>query len=149
MGCGKQETFINCADVSIIPMPYNPGSNKLRHSYQDPKLTSTSRGNQYRLYYRDMTRAGAPMTALQVHYQRCMATRSGIPGQDESCQSGCLKYPPECPIDKCKCVKDVYATKEFASTMEMADQWCLDKCNRYPAPECDETKCVIVYTKTA
>lgn len=153
MGCGEQETFINCADVTIIQMPYNykPTPATRNNNYLAPSLTSSPRSNQYRLYYRDMSRAGAPMTALAVKYQRCVSLHGEgksrkTPGQDSACQNRCLNYPPDCPADLCKCVKDVYATEEFRKVREMADQWCLDQCDKDPVGDCDESKCVVIYT---
>lgn len=132
-------------------MPYSYNHKSRAIYYLDPRLTSSSRFNQYRMYYRDLTRSGAPMTALSVPYQRCVALPKSAdalktPGQDEHCQSRCLKYPPDCPPELCRCIVDVKARKSFSQPM--ADQWCLDQCNVFPANNCNETRCEISYTKS-
>ncbi|CAL8120249.1 unnamed protein product [Orchesella dallaii] len=140
LGCGPQETFINCADVSITPLP------AASRYWLDPKLTSSPRSNPYRKYYRDQSRPGAPMTALAMRFQRCVAIDNTAknPGMDETCQNRCMRYPPDCPPDTCKCVNDVKAIGLFAKR-PMANQWCLDQCNVYPPKKCDETKCLVEY----
>ncbi|ODM90326.1 hypothetical protein Ocin01_16356, partial [Orchesella cincta] len=168
LGCGPQETFINCADVAVVPLP------AASRYWLDPKLTSSSRANPYRKYYRDQSRAGAPMTALAMRYfkkicmhanisinvllekelirngklfcrfQRCVALDSKSPGMDENCQTRCMRYPPDCPPDMCKCVKDATAIGAFAK-QPMAHQWCLDQCNVYPPKDCNPYKCSVEY----
>ena len=43
---------------------------------------------------------------LVVTSQVCVSTQlySYIPGMDDFCQTSCLKYPPSCPKDRCKCL---------------------------------------------
>lgn len=94
-GCGKSETFRNCADISIT--------------------TSTGVGvpplfvendNPYLLYYKDYRRPSPyNVFPLIVRDQVCVpnAIYRLVPGMDNWCQTNCLKYPPNCPSDICTC----------------------------------------------
>jgi hypothetical protein len=68
-GCGPQEHFINCADVSIVP-----SGHKFKNSlWLDPEMTSSSRANPHMMYYKDFSQEGAPLTPLIITYvHNCM-----------------------------------------------------------------------------
>ena len=53
VGCGPQETFINCADVAINP---------ISGSYHPPK----NRDNPFQIYYKDYSKQGNPLVPLVV-----------------------------------------------------------------------------------
>ena len=59
-------------------------------------------------YYPNSCRRSAPggRRQLVVTSQVCVSTQlySYIPGMDDFCQTSCLKYPPSCPKDRCKCL---------------------------------------------
>lgn len=94
-GCGKSETFRNCADVAIHT---SAGAGV-------PPLF-VDNNNPYLLFYRDVTRP-APYNVypLVVREQVCVpgALYRVIPGMDEWCQTNCLRYPPNCPEQICQC----------------------------------------------
>lgn len=82
------------------------------------------------------------MTFLTLSYQVCVATpKIGmLPGIDDWCQAGCMRYPPYCPSDLCRCVEDCSAVGEF-SKVQGSDQWCLDECSVYPPRNCTQDRC--------
>lgn len=94
-GCGKSETFINCADVAVITS--TGGS-----------IPPLFIGDEYPylLFYRDYAKP-APYNVfpLIVRDQVCLPNSlyKIIPGMDDWCQINCLKYPPNCPGQICNC----------------------------------------------
>merc|ERR1712025_1414689 len=78
-------TFRNCADVQINSVVGScpPGALAL------PR----------RVVYQ------ADNTPLVVTARVCLAreSHSAVPGMDEWCHRSCLRFPPNCPTDKCKC----------------------------------------------
>lgn len=130
VGCGPQETFVNCADVSIQPLAGRP-----------PSRPPVQQDNPYQIYYRDYTKAGNPLTPLVVRDQVCVGTGTyeTIPGINEWCQSNCMKYPPSCPADKCRCIRTCQATKAFREKGGQ-DGYCHQKCLTYSS-KCPADKC--------
>lgn len=94
VGCGKAETFRNCADIAITS---NTGA-------IPPAFVESN--NPFLLYYKDL-RAPAPYNVfpLVVRDQVCVPTPAfrSIPGMETWCQQNCLNYPPNCPEEACYC----------------------------------------------
>lgn len=94
-GCGKSETFRNCADVAI-------------HTSAGAAIPPLFVGayNPYLLFYRDASKP-APYNVypLVVREQVCVPNSlyKIIPGVNDWCQSNCLRYPPNCPSQICEC----------------------------------------------
>ncbi|CAG7837743.1 unnamed protein product [Allacma fusca] len=134
LGCGAQESFINCADVSITsntaigfgPSVAAPSNPSVSHQHVSSRL---SHNNPYLIYYRDFSKKGTPIVPLVVRSQVCLATGpfKEVPGMDRWCQKNCMRYPPSCPTDKCRCLKDCNALPPF-NKIRGSDQYCLDKC---------------------
>lgn len=82
------------------------------------------------------------ITPNLFRYQVCIATPQYeiLPGIDEWCQAGCMRYPPYCPPDICRCVEDCSAVGEF-SQKQGSDMWCLDQCSVYPPKNCTADRC--------
>ncbi|CAH1645838.1 unnamed protein product [Spodoptera littoralis] len=162
VGCGRSETFRNCADVSVITStgglpPAFAGD--LRRDYP------------FLLYYRDlnMPRNVYPLVVRQkltdirkesyvisndidtdsveefvppiIRDQVCVPTRSfsRLPGMLSWCQTNCLRYPPNCPEELCTCPQVCEATGELEGR-EGADVYCMDQCIVYP-PRCPANRC--------
>ncbi|XP_052873818.1 uncharacterized protein LOC128279134 [Anopheles cruzii] len=132
IGCGRPETFRNCADVSIVS---NTGGGR-------PPLFTASANNPFLLYYRDF-RDPQPdnVYPLIIRDQVCVPTaayRSFI-GMDDWCQNNCLRYPPNCPEIACHCPQTCEAIGEIAG-QEGADVYCLDQCLNFKSA-CPAEKC--------
>jgi len=131
VGCGKPETFRNCADISIKS---NTGGGL-------PPIFIQS-DNPFLLYYKDF-RTPEPNNVypLIVRDQVCVPTKSfeQLRGMGFWCQVNCLRYPPNCPESVCYCPRDCEAIGDIAG-QEGADVYCLDKCINYPS-ECPADRC--------
>jgi len=141
VGCGPQETFINCADVAIIP---NTGAR--------PPLSPPSNA----LYYTKNASTGE-VAPLVVRSQLCLASPSFLSalgknanstllgdeyGQfDEWCHKNCLRYPPNCPSDRCSCIESCEPVGEFSNQVG-SELYCMQNCLKYPREDCTEDKCV-------
>ncbi|GAB0093326.1 uncharacterized protein DMENIID0001_084100 [Sergentomyia squamirostris] len=130
VGCGKAETFRNCADIAITS---NTGA-------LPPHFAENA--NPFLLYYRDL-RAQAPndIFPLVVRDQVCVPSPlyRRIPGMDDWCQINCLRYPPNCPESICHCPQTCEAIGEIAGK-DGADVYCLDECINYPS-KCPADRC--------
>ncbi|ETN67840.1 hypothetical protein AND_000331 [Anopheles darlingi] len=131
VGCGRPETFRNCADISIVS---NTGGGR-------PPLFVGS-NNPFLLYYKDY-RDPKPdnVYPLIIRDQVCVPTeayRSFI-GMEDWCQSNCLRYPPNCPESVCYCPQTCEAIGEIEG-QEGADVYCLDQCLNYRS-SCPANKC--------
>uniref|UniRef100_A0A2A4JIW2 Chitin-binding type-4 domain-containing protein n=1 Tax=Heliothis virescens TaxID=7102 RepID=A0A2A4JIW2_HELVI len=131
VGCGRSETFRNCADVSVVTStgglpPAFAGD--LRRDYP------------FLLYYRDynMPRNVYP---LVVRDQVCVPSKAfrKLPGMLSWCQTNCLRYPPNCPEELCTCPQVCEAIGELEGR-EGADVYCMDQCIVYP-PHCPANRC--------
>lgn len=94
-GCGKSETFRNCADVAI-------------HTSAGAAIPPLFVGayNPYLLFYRDASKPSPyNVYPLVVREQVCVPNTlyKIIPGVGDWCQSNCLRYPPNCPSQICQC----------------------------------------------
>ncbi|RXG62232.1 hypothetical protein Avbf_10632, partial [Armadillidium vulgare] len=124
LGCGPQETFKNCADVSISASVegtvVKPGSKAVYYS-----------GDEYsNVAKQDGAFSGGKKKLLVV----CQPVKEN---DTDWCRLNCMKYPPECSIEKCKCVN--CAAWEFAKEKN-ADFYCQKNCLRYPS-FCPKEKC--------
>lgn len=141
VGCGNQETFINCADVAI--------------NVNTPSV-GTGDFNPWALYFRG-TFPGAPpfpldgpepqvqaVRPLVIRAQVCLPLEpfSEVEGMKAWCMINCLKYPPNCHPSYCKCVHECSAVGEFALRDE-ADIWCHQNCLKHPS-HCPADRCSCV-----
>ncbi|XP_037869384.1 uncharacterized protein LOC101735378 isoform X2 [Bombyx mori] len=149
VGCGRSETFRNCADVSVITStgglpPAFAGD--LRRDYP------------FLLYYRDlnMPKSIYPLVVSNdltefddreelippiIRDQVCVPSYGfrNLPGMLSWCQTNCLRYPPNCPEALCSCPQVCEAVGEYEGR-EGADVYCMDLCIVYP-PKCPTDKC--------
>ncbi|XP_043258560.1 uncharacterized protein LOC122400890 [Colletes gigas] len=127
-GCGRPETFRNCADVSIVTSTAGV-----------PPLF-VQQDNPFLLYYKDYSSPNN-IFPLVVRSQICMPTPlyRRIPGMGDWCQNNCLRYPPNCPSAICQCPEVCDAIGEIAGK-EGASVYCMDKCLVYP-PNCPLHRC--------
>ncbi|XP_050314667.1 uncharacterized protein LOC126749085 isoform X2 [Anthonomus grandis grandis] len=132
VGCGKSETFINCADIAITS---NAGG-------AIPPLFING-DNPYQLYYQDL-RLASPFNLfpLVIRDQVCVSSKyyRMIPGIDDWCQKNCLRYPPNCPAEICECPSTCDAVGDFKGQTG-ADVYCMDQCLVYPANKCPRKQC--------
>ncbi|XP_066154070.1 uncharacterized protein [Euwallacea fornicatus] len=132
VGCGKSETFINCADIAITS---NAGG-------AIPPLF-VGADNPYLLFYQDY-RYSAPYNVfpLIVRDQICVANHRYrlIPAIDDWCMSNCLRYPPNCPSDICECPSSCEAIGQYRGEAA-ADVHCMDKCLVYSSQDCPRDQC--------
>lgn len=118
VGCGPTETFVNCADVSVVTTVGGL-----------PPLFISAQDFPYLLYYRDF-RSPTTVSPLVLRYVRRVVLSGSasmswvftvvqlfsraqvcepttpyrvLPGMSEWCQTNCLRYPPNCPPDLCQC----------------------------------------------
>lgn len=92
-GCGRSETFVNCADISIVSSAGGA----------IPPIFVVD--NPYLLFYKDITKLSPYVYPLVVREQVCVPSSLYriIPGMDHWCQTNCLRYPPNCPYEICNC----------------------------------------------
>ncbi|XP_063822053.1 uncharacterized protein LOC135072049 isoform X1 [Ostrinia nubilalis] len=162
VGCGRSETFRNCADVSVVT---STGG-------LPPAFADLRRDYPFLLYYRDFrmpqnvyplvireTRKDSMMGRFQVisndisdideddskppviRDQVCIPTEGFrmIPGMQNWCQTNCLRYPPNCPLALCQCPQVCEAVGEIEGR-DGADVYCMDQCIVYP-PHCPKNRC--------
>ncbi|XP_045785912.1 uncharacterized protein LOC123881244 isoform X4 [Maniola jurtina] len=164
VGCGRSETFRNCADVSIIT-----STGGLPPAFAG----DFRRDNPFLLYYRDFRmplnvyplvirnnmlkdiemeelrvfsndidyETEADIGPLIIRDQVCVPTNAYrvIPGMLNWCQTNCLRYPPNCPESLCQCPQECDAVGELEGR-EGADVYCLDQCLVFP-PRCPKNRC--------
>lgn len=128
VGCGRPETFRNCADVSITT---STGGVPPLFVQQD---------NPFLLYYREYSSPNYQFPLI-IRSQVCVPTNlyKRLPGMDNWCQTNCLRYPPNCPERICHCPHTCDAIGEIEG-QEGADQYCLDKCLAYQS-DCPTHRC--------
>ncbi|XP_050735572.1 uncharacterized protein LOC127008070 [Eriocheir sinensis] len=132
VGYGPQETFINCADITIntnVPtgaVVDNPWQLYFRGSFPGV-MSSTSSNNG--------------LTPLVVRTQLCIPVDhfARDPAMHEWCMRNCLKYPPNCDPNYCRCVHECEAVGEF-KLQKFADHYCHQECLGYPS-NCDPKRC--------
>jgi len=138
IGCGPQETFRNCADIQIFsnaPTGFVPnGIDSPYVPYAPPSA----------IYVLKRTRNGQALRIpFIVRHQVCVPTEAykNVTSMPEWCQTNCLRYPPNCPAEKCFCPTTCKAVGRLAG-VEGTDVYCHRNCLRYPSncPE-DECKC--------
>lgn len=169
VGCGRSETFRNCADVSIIT-----STGGLPPAFAG----DLRRDNPFLLYYSDFFRPQALyplvvrglqnqqlkagihidsnvlsetddnvaddngiMVPLVIRDQVCVPSPSfrNLPGMFSWCQTNCLRYPPNCPPALCSCPQTCEAIGELEGR-DGADVYCMDQCIVYP-PKCPRNRC--------
>ncbi|XP_026481801.1 uncharacterized protein LOC113388983 [Ctenocephalides felis] len=138
VGCGKAETFRNCADVSIVS---NAGGGRPPTSLLYNRLAQfLNQQAPYLLYYQDV-REPENVYPVVVRDQVCLA--KGLfkksPYMDQWCQTNCLSYPPNCPQVICHCPQTCDAIGDLKDR-EGADVYCQDLCIKYPS-KCPEHRC--------
>lgn len=140
-GKGPQETFVNCADVTI---------NTQTGSFSGYPPESNNIDNPWLLYYkgsfpgiRDSNPPPRPngLTPLVIRSQLCIPINDfdKVPGSQDWCMENCMKYPPNCHPELCRCVNECEAIGDFAN-MTDADIFCHQNCLKYPS-FCPKDKC--------
>lgn len=142
VGYGPQETFINCADVIINTQTggfagYPPESNEI--------------DNPWALYFRGHF-PGVPKDAntphrpgglvpLVIRTQLCLPVNDfkRVAGMQDWCMENCMKYPPNCHPEVCRCVTECEAIGDHAK-LDEADIFCHQNCLKYPS-FCPPDKC--------
>ncbi|XP_011308725.1 uncharacterized protein [Fopius arisanus] len=129
VGCGRPETFRNCADVNIVT---STGA--------VPPAFVHQQDNPFVLYYQDY-RLENQVVPLIIRSQLCVPHNQYrfIPGMDNWCQTNCLRYPPHCPMDICTCPEECTAIGELEGKTG-ADVYCMDRCLVYPS-DCPTNRC--------
>ncbi|KYQ47402.1 hypothetical protein ALC60_13523 [Trachymyrmex zeteki] len=128
VGCGKPETFRNCADVSIVT---STGGIPPRFLYQNILYELYSIGPKY---------STAPL-ARPLRVQVCEPTAAYRYRQNMTnwCQVNCIRIPSNCPPGVCHCLNTCDAIGDIADKSG-ADQYCLRRCMRYPS-NCPIDRC--------
>ncbi|XP_023322766.1 uncharacterized protein LOC111697106 [Eurytemora carolleeae] len=115
LGCGPQETFRNCADVSIVSSPlFLPETDNPRAIFVSDK-------------------SGRGRRPLVVRSQVCVSTDAYrmYHRMSDWCQLNCLAYPSNCPPAICKCLD----TCSALPGTNLTDFECNKRCLRYPHTE--------------
>ncbi|KAK6637502.1 hypothetical protein RUM44_007922 [Polyplax serrata] len=128
VGCGRPETFRNCADIQIVT-----STSGLPPPFAEPD-------NPFMLYFRDY-RVPDVIHPLVVRSQVCVGSSlyRRLPGIDQWCQTNCLRYPPNCPALICHCPQVCDAVGDIEGR-DGADTYCQDQCIVYP-PRCPAHRC--------
>ncbi|TGZ40684.1 Uncharacterized protein DBV15_08398 [Temnothorax longispinosus] len=128
VGCGRPETFRNCADVSIVT---STGAIPPRFLYQNVI---------YELYSVAPKFSTAPF-ARPLRAQVCEPTAAYRYRQNMTnwCQVNCIRVPSNCPPGICHCLNTCDAIGDIADRPG-ADQYCLRRCMRYPS-NCPTDRC--------
>ncbi|XP_068209499.1 uncharacterized protein [Palaemon carinicauda] len=143
VGYGPQETFINCADVIINTQTggsigYPPTGNEI-----DNPWALYFRGNFPGVPKQEPNPSGRPggLIPLVIRSQLCIPVDDfrNVTGMQDWCMENCLKYPPNCHPEICRCVTECEAIGEFALE-EGADIFCHQNCLKYPS-HCPSEKC--------
>jgi len=133
VGCGPQETFVNCADIAIVSNTgyFGPVDNSLhqtlRFTKSEAALVSASTPQQPKLRPAFRPQVCIPHGAYKNET-----------GADRFCLR-CLAMPDTCPEDKCKCIVECEAMGEFAEKPQ-ADLYCHENCLGFPS-HCPEDLC--------
>jgi len=136
IGCGPQETFRNCADIQIFSNAPTGGF-----------FLGDTDGLEFEfpsaIYIVEKSRDGVAKRRFPfvVRHQVCVPTPTykNDSHMAEWCQTNCLRYPPNCPEDKCTCPTSCRAIGRLAG-VEGTDVYCHRNCLRYP-PTCPEDEC--------
>lgn len=74
--------------------------------------------------------------------QVCLASGNYTtePGMDDWCYTNCLRYPPNCPQDKCKCLESCDPVGSFKE-QPGSETYCMEHCMKYPQ-NCKADRCV-------
>ncbi|CAL8131396.1 unnamed protein product [Orchesella dallaii] len=126
VGCGAQERFINCADIAVIQNTGGRPPNFLTNSIiPTPNI-----------------RVGGKKLPFVLRAQVCVARGHyiGDKEMDSWCHQNCLRFPPNCPSDKCKCLSGCNAVGSFKE-QEGSDVYCMDQCLVYPPKNCTSERC--------
>ncbi|KAA0189520.1 hypothetical protein HAZT_HAZT006629 [Hyalella azteca] len=101
VGCGNQETFINCADVIINSNTATAAAT----SDFNPWALYSSRDNVVQNVSAEEA-AQQGLKPLIIRAQRCIPIDPfhNVANMDMWCMINCLKYPPNCHPSYCKCV---------------------------------------------
>ncbi|XP_046680181.1 uncharacterized protein LOC124367421 isoform X2 [Homalodisca vitripennis] len=129
VGCGRPETFRNCADISIVTSTLG----------LPPQFVSSQPDNPFLL--RLMSRAPQLPFPAVIRETVCVATPlfRRLPGISDWCQTNCLNYPQNCPSHMCYCPDTCDAIGEIAGRAG-ADAYCQDQCIVYPS-RCPADRC--------
>merc|ERR1712106_213817 len=124
VGCGPQEWFRNCGDISI--------------KATDKLANVTSASGRKTVYYRNRDGILEPLVVDEII---CVARdeENSSPGMDDECQKSCLQYPPQCDLGQCKCFTRCEAIGDLAG-LEGTETYCNMKCLKYPS-NCPKDKC--------
>lgn len=166
VGCGNQETFINCADISInVNTPTNTISgfnpwliyfknnqiiNQIATHNFTHNIRNTGTNEINPLDLTDRIRAVGPQTAPVLPWlkrpevirtQLCVPTEAYKYERNMAgwCMVNCLKFNATCPPKYCTCVHDCKAIGEWAAVPD-ADVWCHQNCLKHPS-YCPEDRC--------
>ncbi|XP_029663739.1 uncharacterized protein LOC115235834 [Formica exsecta] len=128
VGCGRPETFRNCADVRIIT---STGGIPPQFLHQN---------SIFQLYSLVSKFTSTPL-ARPLRVQVCEPTVAYRYRQDMSnwCQVNCIRIPSNCPPGVCRCLDTCDAIGDIANKPG-ADQYCLRRCMRYPS-NCPIDRC--------
>lgn len=132
VGCGNQETFVNCADVGIITNTGGFGPSGLTPITPLTLSNIKTATDKPESYIKNPTTDGPLVVRSQVCIARDTTSNSTV--TDGWCMENCLKYPPTCPEDKCQCLNDCVATGDMAG-VPGTDVHCHINCLRFPPKE--------------
>ncbi|XP_026816188.1 uncharacterized protein LOC113555826 isoform X1 [Rhopalosiphum maidis] len=135
LGCGRPETFRNCADIRIVTSTSGLPPQFIHNRPQQLYYSSALRGDDLRIapqiYY-----------PLVVKAQVCVATQKYriVPGMDKWCENNCVNFPSNCPEEFCTCPEQCTGIGEIKG-LPGADEYCQDQCIVYGA-KCPKKRCV-------
>lgn len=130
VGCGPQETFVNCADVSIISNTgYVEFSENSLPSYADEDVSK----------FVDRTPPSTLVTLRTHTKQICVPTSHASNFTVQQSCLRCLSHPEDCDQDSCRCIGECVAIGEFSQKQD-SDLFCHQNCLRFPS-NCPPDKC--------
>jgi len=149
VGCGPQETFRSCADISIngdtIVFPTLPPVTIPPTAPVPSPVTTPSPAP----IPSPIPAPSPPINPLPISGQTCVAVGqwAGDSGMASWCFTNCFHTPSYCPADRCSCIDNapIVAAKEclaigaWAGNSDM-NGWCENNCNA-PSPFCPSNMC--------
>jgi hypothetical protein len=124
VGCGPQEWFRNCGDISIK---------------EENELNNVTKAVSRNTIYQ--ANADGKVEPLVVDAIVCVARdeHNNKPWLNDQCQKSCLQYPPQCNLSECKCLSWCEAIGDLAG-IDGTDTFCNMNCLRYPS-HCPKDHC--------
>ena len=157
LGCGPQETFRSCSDITISG---NPASNPTITSEASTASSFSTSSTDFSTYFSTVPTSSSSPTPSSNLGKACVAIGAwyGNANMAQWCFNNCYNVPAFCPENICDCLENEPSveTKECVATgilqfydisslntnvsyagpwtgVASMDSWCKDNCNNQPS----------------